>query len=158
MYTPRIQHSTCRDQMNSGRGWELGPRAQSRKWSVMVCFSAMPTEHPRELAPGGCAVGQNDLPSGKYPHLWTGLSGGLKLWENEEGKWMKPTRFCLLLVGQEKEIITKSFYCFLKIFFKEFFWYGPFFEALLFLFFFEALLFLKLFNSVLAYSWLTMLW
>ena len=50
-----------RDQMNSGRGWELGPRAQSRKWSVMVCFSAMPTEHPGELAPGGYAVGQNDL-------------------------------------------------------------------------------------------------
>ena len=26
-----LQHNTCRDQMNSGRGWELGPRAQSRK-------------------------------------------------------------------------------------------------------------------------------
>lgn len=33
---------------------------------------------------------------------------GLKLWKSREGKWTKPTRFCLLLVEKEKGVRAQS--------------------------------------------------
>ena len=90
-----LQYNVCRDQMNSGRGWELGPRAQSCKWSVMVSFSEMPTEHPGELAPGGYAVGQNDVTLWKVSPLVDQFIRGIETQRmKKENGWNQPDFVC----------------------------------------------------------------
>ena len=60
--------------------------------------------------------------------------------------------------GAGKRNNNQKFVLFFKNFFQRIFLIWTIFWGSFFFFFFEALLFLKLFNSVLAYSWLTMLW
>ena len=118
-----LQHNTCRDQMNSGRGWELGPRAQSWKWSVMDSFSEMPTEHPGELAPGGYAVGQNDVTLWKVSPLVDQFIRGIETLREWKRK-MDETNQILFAPGEAgKRNNNQNLYCFKKNFFQRIFFF-----------------------------------
>lgn len=105
-----LRHSTCRDRINSERRWTTWP--WNPLWETINCGLLFCTTDSAALQLGSgwvCSGIERPYPLfKKHLHPQNSLSGGLELWKNEKGKWMKSHRFCLLLVKQEKRIRTKN--------------------------------------------------